>query len=129
MIKVKALIVRFFKFGIVGTINTLVFFAIYYGLLFLGAHYILAHTSGFLIATGNAFYLNRKFVFKPDESKSKVKQLIKVFGVYFFSLLLGIALLTLMVEVIGISERIAPILILFVTIPLNFVLNEFWAFK
>ena len=127
--KLKALVVQFFKFGIIGAINTVAFLAIYYGLLFLGVHYIFAYAIGFVITVLSAFFLNRKYVFKPDESKSKVKQLVKVFTVYFSTLLLGIGLLSLQVEIIGISEVIAPILNLLVTIPINFILNKYWAFR
>jgi len=126
---IKALFIQFFKFGIIGAVNTLAYFAIYYGLLFLGVHYIIAHVVGFLITVLSAYYFNRKYVFKPDENKSKTRQLVKVFTVYLSTFLLGTGLMFLQVDIIGISELIAPILNLFVTIPLNFVLNKFWAFR
>jgi len=125
----KKLFIQFFKFGIIGAINTVAFFVIYYGLLFLGIHYILAYAIGFMATVLSAFYFNRKFVFKPDEDKSKVKQLVKVFTVYLSTLTLGTGLIFLQVDIIGISELIAPILNLFFTIPINFILNKFWAFR
>jgi len=127
--KFKALFIQFFKFGLVGVLNTLIFFGIYYGLLFLDVHYILANVIAFIVSTLNAFLLNRKFVFKPDEKKSKVAQFVKVYALYLFTLLLNSGLLFLQVEKIGISEYIAPVLNMFVTIPLNFVLNKYWAFR
>jgi len=149
--KLKSLFIQFFKYGIIGGVNTLAFLAINYGLLFLGVHYILAYAVAFVVTVFSAFFFNRKFVFKPDEGKSKVKQLVKVFTVYLTTLFLGMGLLFLQVEIIGISdivapvlnlfftssqmeiigtsEVIAPVLNLFVTIPLNFILNKYWAFR
>jgi len=41
---------------------------------------------------------------------------------------LSSALLFLLVQVIGISQMIAPIINLAITTPLNFVINKFWTF-
>lgn len=127
--KLKALFIQFFKFGMVGVLNTVIFFGVYYGLFFLGVHYILANVIAFIISTFNAFLLNRKFVFKPDEKKSKVMQFVKVYALYLVTMLLSTGLLFLQVEKIGISELIAPALNMLVTIPLNFLLNKYWAFR
>jgi len=127
--KLKALFIQFLSFGIVGVIKTMAFFAIYYGLFFAGVHYVLAYAIGFIATVAGAFFLNRKFVFKSDEDKSKTKQLVKMFAVYLATLFLGFGLIYLQVDIVGISAVIAPILNYFVTIPLNFILNKYWAFR
>ena len=119
---------QFLKFGIVGISNTLLALAIYYALVFFGVNYILSNTVAFAISVLNAYYWNRKFVF-GQSGKSKPVQLAKVYAAYGLTFLLSTGLLFLMVDVLGISELVAPLINLCVTVPLNFLLNKFWAFK
>ena len=120
---------QFIKFGIVGVSNTLLSLLIYYILVLLGVHYILSNTIAFAISVLNAYYWNRKYVFKQNEKKSAGRQLAKVYAAYGFTFLLSTGLLFLMVDVLGISELVAPLINLCVTVPLNFLLNKFWAFR
>lgn len=129
----KNLIVQFIKFGIVGVSNTLISLAIYYVLVYFNCNYIVANTLGFIISVLNAYYWNNKYVFKSKEkangTKDKVKQLVKVYMSYGVTFLLSTVLLYVMVDLMHISEYIAPIINLCITVPLNFVMNKLWAFK
>ena len=120
---------QFIKFAIVGCSNTLINLATYYALLFLGIHYLAAYTIGFLVSVCNAFYWNNKYVFKNKQEKNIIKAFFKVFSSYGFTFILSILLMSLMVEILGVTSIIAPIIKLIVTIPLNFILNKVWAFK
>ena len=126
--KLIALIKQFIKFGLVGVSNTLISLGVYYLLVFLGVHYILANVGAFIISVLNAYYWNSKYVFKKGVQDKK-KSFIKCFAAYGIIFLLGSALLYLQVDIFGISDKIAPIINLFVTVPANFVLNKLWAFK
>jgi putative flippase GtrA len=127
--KLFALARQFIKFGIVGVSNTLISMAIYYLFVFINRDfYMLGSTVGFFVSVINAYFWNNKFVFKKSE-KGNAKALIKTYVSYGSTFLLGLALLYVMVHVLGISVMIAPIIQLVVTIPLNFLLNKFWAFK
>ena len=120
---------QFIKFGIVGVSNTLLSLVIYYVLvLFVGVHYILANTVAFVISVLNAYYWNSKYVFKRSAG-SRPKQLAKVYASYGTTFLVSTGLLFLMVDIIGMSEVVAPIINLGVTVPLNFLLNKYWAFR
>ena len=56
--------------------------------------------------------------------------MIKTYISYSFTgLFLSSILLVLWVQVLGISEFIAPIINLLISVPLNFIINKFWAFK
>ena len=122
---------QFIKFGMVGASNTLISLVIYYIGLYLNVHYVLSNVLGFIAGTLNAYYWNNKYVFKKEEGeeRSTAKSVTKVFISYGISLGLSTVLLVLCVDVLHISERIAPLLNLCVTIPLNFVMNKFWAFR
>ena len=122
---------QFIKFGMVGASNTLISLVIYYIGLYLNVHYVLSNVLSFIAGTLNAYYWNNKYVFKKEEGeeRSTAKSVTKVFISYGISLGLSTVLLVLWVDVLHISERIAPLLNLCVTIPLNFVMNKFWAFR
>ncbi len=119
---------QFVKFGLVGVSNTVISIVIYNALLFTGVHYIIAYTVAFLVSVVNAYIWNKKFVFNKHPAGGR-KTFLRVFLSYGSTYLLGMGLLYLLVQHAGISERFAQILILFVTIPVNFLLNKFWAFK
>ena len=125
--KLMAIITQFVKFGIVGVSNTLIHLGIYYALIYVGAHYILANTLGFVISVLNAYYWNNKYVFKSG--RMKFSALLKVYTSYGGTFLISTVLLFLMVDIIGISALLAPIINMCITIPLNFILNKFWAFR
>ena len=123
-------LIQFVKFGFVGVSNTLISMAVYYICLALRIHYIAANTLGFVIGTINAYFWNNRYVFrqKEGEIRDTKKSLAKVFVSYGVTLGISTALLAFWVDGLHISEKAAPILNLLVTIPLNFVLNKFWAF-
>jgi len=125
------LAIQFVKFGFVGVSNTLISLVVYYVCLYFGLHYIVANTLGFVVGTINAYFWNNKFVFKKEEGEIRdtKKSVVKVFVSYGFTLGLSTVLLAFWVDGLHISENMAPILNLLVTIPLNFVLNKFWAFR
>ena len=116
------------KFSIVGISNTLIALGVYYGLYFLGVNYLIANTAGFVISVLNSYYWNNKYVFKKTSNGHK-KALIKTFIAYGSTFLLSTALLFIMVGCMGVSGIIAPIISIVITVPINFVMNKFWAFK
>jgi len=122
------LVKQFIKFGIVGVSNTLVHLAIYYVLVLLGVHHLLANAVGFVISVLNAYYWNNKYVFKTEKSGT-FRKIAKVYTTYGITFLLSTGLLFLMVDIIGISYLIAPLINIAITMPINFLMNKFWAFR
>jgi putative flippase GtrA len=121
--------VQFLKFGVVGLSNTLISLAIYYIFIYINKDwYVLGNVVGWVVSVANSFFLNRKFVFK-DSKESILKTLLKTYLSYGGSFLLSTLFLFVQVEWLGVSEIIAPIINLIVTIPLNFLINKFWTFK
>lgn len=123
----KGGIVQFIKFGIVGLSNTAIGLGSYYLFLWLGWHYMLANVMSWIISVFNAFYWNSKYVF--NTGSSWLRALFRTYVSYGFSFVISAVVLYVLVEWCGISDVIAPLLVLVITIPLNFVLNKFWAFK
>ena len=126
--RIQVLGKQFFKFGLVGVSNTVIAIIIYNGLLLINVHFIIAYTIAFLISVVNAYFWNNKYVFKSS-TKKKRKTFTKVFLSYGSTYLLGVAILFTMVEYGGISKQLAQVLLLLITIPINFLLNKLWAFN
>lgn len=133
-------LMQFVRFGIVGLSNTLISYILYsVSLLFfqkLGLFpkldYLVAKVIEFFLSVLWSFYWNNKKVFvkQNDEQRSTWKALVKTYISYSFTgLFLSSALLVLWIDVLGISEYIAPLLNLIISVPLNFLINKFWAFK
>lgn len=136
---VEEKILQFVKFGIVGLSNTLISYVIYLiafflfqkGHLFPNTDYLIAQVIAFILSVLWSFYWNQRYVFESDLSKGKwVHALLKTYISYAFTgLFLNSILAVLWVQVLGISKVIAPIINLLISVPLNFILNKFWAFK
>lgn len=130
--KYKDLVVQFIKFGIVGVSNTLISLAIYYIFVWISKDlYMWGNVVGWVVSVFNAFYWNNKYVFKSEKQdwKSNLTRLAKNYLTYGSTFLLSTALLFVEVNFLHVSEWIAPIINLLITIPLNFLLNKFWAFR
>lgn len=136
--KLQALI-EFVKFGIIGLSNTVISYVIYvlalWGFqsvnLWPKTDYLIAQFIGFVLSVLWSFYWNNKFVFKADEKKRNwFYSLLKTYVSYAFTgLFLNSVLSILWVEVLHWPKMIAPIVNLLMSVPLNFILNKFWAFK
>lgn len=121
---------QFVKFAIIGATNTLVSLAVYYLCLLAGAYYILANTAGFIAGTLNSYYWNNRFVFtKKTGVMPQLQSLSKVFVIYGFTFLVNTFLLFALVDWLGISSFIAPLINAAILLPVSFVLNKVWAFR
>lgn len=125
--KYKITIIQFFKFGIVGVINTINNYLVYRFCLYIKIDYRLSTTIAFIVSSIIGYLLQRKFVFK---SKAKKKEsLAKFYTVYGSSYLLTLILTIFIVEVLHIPDKYAPLLTMFVTIPYNFILSKIWVYR
>lgn len=124
-------LIQFIKFAIIGFSNTLISYLVYAAGVYLGLHYMLANVLGFVISVLNSFYWNNKYVFRQEEGgRNTLHALAKTFLSYGATgLVLANILLYLWVDILHISEYLGPIINLMVTVPLNFLLNKFWAFR
>lgn len=130
MDKMLKVLEQFMKFGLVGISNTIISMGIYYVFIYINRDlYLLGNTLGFIVSVLNSYYWNNKFVFKKDRKENHLKSLIKTYLSYGSTFILGTILLFVMVQILGISEVIAPIMNLIITIPINFILNKYWVFK
>ena len=130
---------QFVKFAVVGFSNVMVsyfFYLIFFGLFQIAdilpnVDYLIAQLIGYVLSIFWSFYWNRKYVFAQSaDSVLWYQALIKSFVAYSFTgVLLNSILSFLWVELMGMSKVIAPIINLVINVPINFVMNKFWAFR
>lgn len=129
MNKLQSITGQFVKFGIVGVSNTLISLFIYYIFVLISVNlYVVGSIVGFAVSVLNSYYWNNRYVFKK-ENRNHAKAIFRTYLSYGATGLLSILLLILLVEQLHVSEFAAPIINLIITVPLNFLLNKFWAFK
>lgn len=125
----KEMLVQFVKFGIIGASNTIISTAVYYLFVLISPGlYFVGNVAGWIVSVFNSFFWNNRYVF----TKSKYswgQKLLRTYLAYGGGFIVGSTTLVLLVSVLGVSEWLAPWINLVITIPLNFVLNKFWAFK
>jgi putative flippase GtrA len=85
------------------------------------------NVAGYICGVMNSYYWNSRFVFAKERSKSSYA-LFKTYISYGVTLVLSTALMFILVDKLSVSEFIAPIPTLLMTVPLNFILNKFWTF-
>ena len=125
--ELKALFFQAFKFALVGLSNTVLSYCVYALLIWLGLHYIPAHIIAFSLSVLNAFYWNSRKVFKRADSNRSV--FLKMVLAYSVSFAFTLCSMYVMVDIWHISEYIAPLINLVITVPSNFLANKFWVFK
>ncbi|MDO5559658.1 MAG: GtrA family protein [Oscillospiraceae bacterium] len=119
---------QFVKFCLVGVSNTAISLGVYYIFVAVNSSlYMIGNAAGFVVSVLNSYILNSRFVFKKQDEKGKT--LVKTFAAYGTNLIIGTLMLYLLVDIIGISEFIAPLINLLITVPLNYILNKKWVMK
>ncbi|MCR5700802.1 MAG: GtrA family protein [Lachnospiraceae bacterium] len=131
---------QFVKFGLIGVTNTVLSYVINVAALLsfqkIGMSpkydYLVAQFVAFVLSVAWSFYWNNKLVFKEDETGQRVwwKALIKTYISYSFTgIFLNSLLSWIWVSLFHISKLVAPLINLVISVPINFLINKFWAFK
>ena len=128
----KSALLQFIKFGMVGGLNSILNIVIYWICVHCGMHYLIANAIGFVITVAISYVLNNIFTFteKGEKVDWSFLKLLKTYVSYFMTgMVINSILLWFWNDYIGINENLSPILNLFVTVPLNFIINKFWVYR
>lgn len=128
--KQKHFMSQFLKFGLVGVLNTVISYVVYLIFVEFGMHYVVSNIVGFSVSIVNSFYWNQKYVFKSDRRLTWWKTFVKTYISYAGTgIVLSGLLLFLWVDILGVAKETAPLLSLVFLMPINFIVNKFWAYK
>ncbi|MNW45059.1 GtrA-like protein [compost metagenome] len=111
---------EFIKFVISGVLNTVATYLIYLMLLVF-LEYSLAYTVSYLSGIFISYYLNTLFVFKE---KISFKTFLKYPIVYVVQYTINLIMIFVLVEHLGLSEQLVPLIVVIITIPITFLLSK-----
>lgn len=117
----KSINSEFFRFLVVGVINTLVGYVAFILLLPL-LSYLYAYTFSYCIAVLNAYFMSVFFVFKRKVSLTSFLQFPLVYVTQYF---IGAFIMWLLVGQLGIGPGWSYAVVILVTVPVNFLATRF----
>ena len=120
--------VQLVRFGVVGgsgyIVNLAVFAALVEGA---GVNHLVASTVAFSVAVLNNFWLNRHWTFQARAGHAGF-QASRYFAVSVVAFLVGLGLLALFVDVLGLPELLSQAAAIVIATPVNFAGNKVWTF-
>lgn len=129
MIKKRA-VIQFFRFAIVGVINTLInLVALFIFTDILGVYYLFSAVLAFLIANINSFIMNKSWTFNEKKWEKTGNKYVKFFIISIASLLINLVLLYFFTDILGVYYMFSQILAIAVALWINFLGNKLWTFK
>lgn len=129
--KAEAL-VQFVKFGIVGGFNTIFTYVIVNVMFYVwGIHEQIGNITAFIITVFISYMANSRFVFRESaKEQSFLAGLVKVYISYSITgIFLTAILLYVENDILHIPLYIGTFANIFITVPINFILNKFWAYR
>lgn len=112
---------EFFKFLLVGSVNTGAGYIFYLAFIQL-IPYALAYSFSFALSVVVSYALNARYVFNEPLSLKKLLSFPLVYIVQYF---FGLCLIYIAVEQLSIPATLAPLLVVVITIPITFLLARF----
>ena len=114
-----------------GVMTTLVNFAVYYPLLWLGLDYVACNAIAWVVAVAFAYATNRKYVFisKAGGIAAILLEITSFFGFRLLSLGVETGMMLVGVEWMGISRKLIKLITQLVVTVLNYVFSKLWVFK
>lgn len=137
--EMRSFVVKFIKFGVVGTVGTVIDFAITW-LLFsvLSANEYLANTVGFIIAATANYIFNRVWTWR-SRNKNVQTEYAKFIGVSLLGLVLNTLVIFAWLEMDGVAFEmfgyyidefwVAKVVATIAVMVWNFLANHFYTFK
>ena len=120
---------QFTKFCIVGSTNFVVDFIVYIILTrLLGVYYLAAAVISFIIAVSWSYFMNKKWTFRNKSPKIS-SQYLKFFSANAFGLVLNLLLMLALVELMGVYDVAAKVLVAVAIAFINFGLSRYWTFR
>ena len=128
MVKInREFLLHFVKYSLVGTLNAIFSFLLYFILLkIFHLHYLVAFSISWLLGVLLTYVINFLWVFKPEQKLVFKSRLVKYFVVYISSYLLNMFLLKYFTELTGGDPLLVQLFILPVVVAVNFTGIKYW---
>jgi len=119
---------QFIKFNIVGLANTVLDFALFSLLSWLGVYFIIAQVISYSVGVLNSFILNKYWTF-AQRNGLETKQAVRFILLNLGSLLLSLGLLAILNDQLHLAILYAKLLTTGATMMVNFAGNKLWVFR
>jgi putative flippase GtrA len=123
----KKTLIQLIQFCVIGVSNTIIQLGIYYLLIRCNVYYLAANIIAFFLSVANSYIWNKKFTFK-EQGTTKIT-IVKMYASYGVTTLLSTGLLYVLVDILGISKYISPIINIIIITGINFVLTKYLVFR
>lgn len=124
----RALVFQTYRFVLVGLLNTIVGFSVFYILLsLLHVNYSVSLIISHFIGVIHSYLWNKNWTFRVKKNSSAI--VIKFFVLYAAIFVINYIILVLLVEVVGYNKLLAQVISLLLTTIISFVGQRFWSFK
>ena len=121
---------QFVKYGIVGVMNTMIDFSVYYFFTrYAGFHFLAANFCSWVTAVMVSFLANKFWTFRSYDTAVLARQSARFIIVAIISLVVSQSLLYTFVRIVGIRDLIAKVLTIGIVVFWNFFMNKFWTFR
>lgn len=126
----RAYIFQIIKYGIVGTIGTIINLSVLYVLTeYFKIYYIFSEIIGFLIGIVINYLINKRWTFKENIKSDIFLKYIKYTSICTFTLILNLIILFVLVEFFYIWYIFAELMAIVFCFLINFFGNKFLTFK
>jgi dolichol-phosphate mannosyltransferase len=123
-------IIQFFKFAIIGVINTLInLLCLYVFTEFFHIYYLISAVMAFLFAVTNSFILNKIWTFKEKISYNSKTKYIKFMIISIIALMINLLVLYILTDIFHIYYLISQIIAIVLSLWINFFGNKIWTFR
>lgn len=118
------------RFGIVGAVNFVLTFVVFYVLVrIVQIHHLIALTASWLVGMVFSYVLNFTWVFKPEEKLLFRARFAKFFSASLVSIALNLVTLQLIVHYTGFDPFYVQCALIPLVVVFNFATAKFWSLK
>lgn len=118
---------QFLRFCAIGVLNTAVDYAVFSIVSLFSGNIYLAQTCGYAAGVLNSYTLNRRWTFSTEKGFFS-RELTRFIVVNLISYAASLGALWLLADVLGINKYFAKILLIGVTLVINYALSRVWVF-
>jgi dolichol-phosphate mannosyltransferase len=122
--------IQFFKFALIGVLNTIInLFVLYIFTEFFHIYYLISAVFAFLFAVTNSFIFNKIWTFKEKISYNAYNKYFKFILISVVALIVNLVILYSFTEFLHIYYLVSQMMAIVLSFWINFVGNKLWTFK